>query len=70
MSSTLIATYSPVACWELEFDLRTVADWYVKWDELHVKFKPTDITYTVITADYSADEDVQGFKYPTDTHIT
>jgi hypothetical protein len=70
MSCTLIATYSPVASWDLEFDLRTVADWFVEWDELHVKFTSSDLTYTVFTADYSADEDVEGFKNPTDTHIT
>jgi hypothetical protein len=70
MSSTLVATYSPVAYWELDFDLTKVADWFVKWDELHVKFNPTDLSYQVITANFSADDDVQGFKNPTETYIT
>ena len=41
----LIAYYSSSSKWELDFDLKDVYKWYVKWDTLYVQHKEGDLDF-------------------------
>lgn len=69
MSHYLTATYKPCSYWELEFNLNDVAEWYVKWDTLHVKFKDSDTEFTEFEPTSSAEDDHEGFKTPNETYF-
>ena len=45
MTYELTASYSAISRWELDFNLHTVFDWYIRWDTLYVKFKEIDEEY-------------------------
>lgn len=67
MSGTLTAFYSVASTWELDFDLNSVADWYVNHDVLHVKWNAEDDEYEEIEPTYAADEDTEMYKHPQKT---
>jgi len=64
MIGALFANYTLDSYWELDFDLDSVADWYVRWDTLHVKFNPGDTNYVKIQPTFSAEDDAEGLKTP------
>ena len=67
MSSTLTASYSTISRWELDFNLDSVFDWYIRWDTLFVKFKELDEDYDEFEPYFSCSEDTDSYKYPLQT---
>jgi hypothetical protein len=67
MTYELTAAYSTISRWELDFNLDTVFDWYVRWDKLHVKFKELDEEYDEFEPYFSCSDDTDSFKYPIQT---
>ena len=51
-------------CYDLNFNLQDVADWYVKWGDLHVKHQLGDEEYKVYEADEKAEDNMEAYKYP------
>ena len=60
----LDANYSSNSVWFLDFDLREVAEWYIRWDTLYVKFLHSDLDFTVIEPDVVAENDHDAYKSP------
>ncbi len=50
----LTATYISSSRWTLDFDLKDVHDWYVKWETLYVKHQENDEDYVEYEPEYSA----------------
>lgn len=69
MTCKIYATYKSTSIWELNFDLHSVADWYIEWDCLYVKFKDSDADYQCIDPTFSAEDDTETYKYPEETNI-
>ena len=67
MTYELTASYSPISRWELDFNLHTVFDWYIKWDKLYVKFEELDEEYDEFEPYFSCSDDTDSFKYPIQT---
>ena len=67
MTYELTASYSTISRWELDFNLDSVFDWYIKWDTLFVKFKELDEDYDEIEPDFSCSDDTDSYKYPIQT---
>ena len=67
MTYELTASYSTISRWELDFNLDSVFDWYIKWDTLFVKFKELDEDYDEIEPDFSCSDDTDSYKYPLQT---
>ncbi len=59
----LTATYISSSQWTLDFDLKDVHDWYVKWDMLYVKHQENDEDYVEYEPEYSA-YDSEALKTP------
>ena len=59
----LTATYISSSQWTLDFDLKDVHDWYVKWDMLYVKHQENDEDYVEYEPEYSA-FDSDALKHP------
>ncbi len=66
--SELTVYYQAASNWDLEFDLKDVADWYVKWDTLFVKHNEDDEDYEEYEADCSALENYD-FKRPNEVYL-
>ena len=67
MTYELTASYSTISRWELDFNLDTVFDWYIRWDTLFVKFKELDEDYDEFEPYFSCSEDTDSYKYPLQT---
>jgi hypothetical protein len=67
MTYELTASYSTISRWELDFNLDTVFDWYIRWDTLFVKFKELDEDYDEFEPDFSCSDDTDSYKYPIQT---
>jgi hypothetical protein len=64
----LTVCYQVESNWNLEFDLKDVADWYVKWDKLFVKHNQDDEDYEEYEPDFSALESYD-FKRPNEVYL-
>lgn len=63
--SQITVDYSCRSTWVLDFDINTVADWYVEWDILYVKHKKTQRNYIEYKPYYAAkDLESQRYKRP------
>jgi hypothetical protein len=67
MTYELTASYSTISRWELDFNLDSVFDWYIRWDKLFVKFKELDEDYDEFEPYFSCSDDTDSFKYPIQT---
>ena len=67
MTYELTASYSTISRWELDFNLDSVFDWYIRWDTLFVKFKELDEDYDEFEPYFSCSEDTDSYKYPLQT---
>lgn len=67
MGDRLTAKYTIRSHWFLDFDLNLVADWYVRWDTLHVKFNELDEQYVEIEPDMASNDDIYAIEDPEET---
>jgi hypothetical protein len=63
VSYELTAFYTSSSRWTLDFDLKDVYEWYVKWDTLYVKHHENDAVFVKYHPNYSAFAD-EGLKHP------
>lgn len=64
MNYRLTAKYTIRSHWFLDLDLNLVADWYVRWDKLYVKFNAHDEDYVEIQPDMASDDDIYAIEDP------
>ncbi len=63
VSYELTAFYTSSSRWTLDFDLKDVYEWYVKWDTLYVKHQESDADFFEYEPEYSA-FDSETMKHP------
>jgi len=64
MQYRLDANYSANSIWFLDFDLKEVAEFYIRWDTLYVKFLHTDDDFIGFEPDIAAENDHDVYKTP------
>ena len=60
--------YTTSSIWDLDFDLRKVRAWYVRWDSLFVQHNIGD-KWVEYPPCYSAEDDIYYIKHPKEYYV-